>query len=92
MWLQQVGEIPAARSLAEDPKLAQDPVYGPFIASLPYARATFFVDETAQRTVLVDAINEVVLNHMDPKAALDEAAAKEQKVLDDFWTKQAQHP
>lgn len=92
MWLQQVGEIPAARSLAEDPKLAQDPVYGPFIASLPYAHATFFVDETAQRTVLVDAINEVVLNHMDPKAALDEAAAKEQKVLDDFWTKQAQHP
>jgi multiple sugar transport system substrate-binding protein len=92
-WLRQVGEIPAAKSLAEDPKLAQDPVYGPFISSLPFAHATFFVDETAQRTVLIDAINEVVLNHMDPKAALDEAAAKEQKVLDEFWAKQAQpHP
>lgn len=89
LWLTQVGEIPAAKVLAADPKLAQDPIYGPFIASLPYAHATFFVDETAQRTVLVDAINEVVLNHADPKAALDAAAAKEQKILDDFWAKQA---
>ncbi len=88
LWLTQVGEIPAAKSLASDPKLAQDPIYGPFIASLPFAHATFFVDETAQRTVLLDAINEVVLNHADPKAALDAAAAKEQKILDDFWSKQ----
>lgn len=90
-WLQQVGEIPAAKALASDPKLAQDPVYGPFISSLPFAHATFFIDETAQRTVLLDAINEVVLNHTDPKTALDQAAAKEQKVLDDFWAKQ-KHP
>ena len=88
LWLTRVGEIPAAKILASDPKLAQDPVYGPFIASLPFAHATFFVDETAQRTVLLDAINEVVLNHADPKAALDAAAAKEQKILDDFWSKQ----
>lgn len=88
MWLQQVGEIPAAKSLVSDPKLAADPVYGPFISSLAFAHATFFVDETAQRTVLLDAINQVVLNHMDPKAALDQAAGKEQKVLDDFWAKQ----
>lgn len=88
LWLRQVGEIPAAKALASDPKLAQDPIYGPFIASLPYAHATFFIDETAQRTVLLDAINEVVLNHADPKAALDAAAAKEQKILDDFWSKQ----
>ncbi len=89
LWLRQVGEIPASKALAADPKLVQDPVYGPFIASLPYAHATFFVDESAQRTVLLDAINEVVLNHKDPKAALDGAAAREQKILDDFWAKQA---
>ncbi len=92
LWVQQVGEIPAARELAGDPKLAQDPVFGPFIASLPAAHATFFVDESAQRTVLVDAVNEVLLNHKDPKAALDEAAAKEQKILNEFWAKQAKHP
>lgn len=86
-WLQQVGEIPAAKALAEDPKLAQDPVYGPFIQSLPHAHATFFIDESAQRTVLVDAVNEVVLNHKEPKAALDAAAAKEGKILGEFWAK-----
>jgi multiple sugar transport system substrate-binding protein len=87
VWLQQVGEIPAAKALAEDPKLAQDPIYGPFIQGLPYAHATFFIDESAQRTVLVDAVNEVVLNHKDPKAALDEAASKEGKILGEFWAK-----
>ncbi len=87
VWLQQVGEIPAAKALAGDPKLAQDPVYGPFLQSLPYAHATFFIDESAQRTVLVDAVNEVVLNHKDPKAALDEAASKEGKILGEFWVK-----
>jgi multiple sugar transport system substrate-binding protein len=91
LWLQQVGEIPAAKTLADDPKLAQDPVYGPFIESLAYAHATFFVDETAQRTVMLDAINEVILNNMDPQAALHGAAAKEQKVLDDFWATQGKH-
>ena len=91
LWLQQVGEIPAAKTLAGDPKLAQDPVYGPFIASLEFAHATFFVDETAQRTVMLDAINQVVLNNTDPRAALHAAAAKEQKVLDDFWATQGKH-
>lgn len=86
-WLGQVGEIPANRALAGDPKLAQDPVFGPFIQSLPYAHATFFIDESAQRTVLVDAVNEVLLNHKEPKAALDEAASKEQKILGEFWAK-----
>src|SRR5207253_8792757 len=87
LWLQQVGEIPAGKALAGDPKLAADPVYGPFIQSLPYAHATFFVDETAQRTVLVDAVNEVVLNHKDPKTALNDAAAREGKILGEFWAK-----
>ncbi len=85
LWLQQVGEIPASRALAGDPKLAVDPIYGPFIKSLPYAHATFFIDESAQRSVLVDAVNEVILNHKDPKAALDEAASREQKILGEFW-------
>ena len=87
LWLQQVGEIPASKALAGDPKLAADPVYGPFIQSLPYAHATFFIDEAGQRQVLLDAVNEVILNHKDPQAALDDAAAKESKILGEFWAK-----
>src|SRR5438128_4504243 len=87
VWLQRVGELPASRKLVDDPQLAADPIYGPFIQGLAYARATFFVDETAQRQVLVDAVNEVVVNNKSPRQALDEAAVKEQKILDEFWKK-----
>ncbi len=87
LWLDAVGELPAYKRLVEDPRLAADPSFGPFISALPHARATFFVDEAAQRQVIVDAVNEVVLNNKPPKQALEEAAAKEQKILDDFWAK-----
>ena len=86
-WLENVGELPSRRALVNDPKLASDPIFGPFIQGLSYSRATFFVDETAQRQVLVDAVNEVVVNGKSPMQALQEAAAKEQKILDEFWMK-----
>lgn len=88
-WLQQVGELPASRRLLNDASLTADPIIGPFIQGLASARATFFIDETAQRQVIVDAVNEVVVNNKSPMQALQEAAAKEQKVLDDFWAKRA---
>ncbi len=86
-WLTAVGELPSSRRLVNDPSLASDPIFGPFIQGLAYSRATFFVDETAQRQVLIDAVNEVVVNNKSPQQALTEAAAKEQKILDDFWAK-----
>jgi multiple sugar transport system substrate-binding protein len=89
MWLEQVGELPSNRRLISDPKLTGDSIYGPFIAGLGYPRATFFVDETGQRQVLVDAVNEVVINNRTPKQALDAAAAREQKILNDFWMKRS---
>ena len=82
LWLETVGELPARASLANDPELAQDPVYGPFITSLPYAEATAFVDEAAQRDVMLDAINRVVLEGQDPTASLVQAAAEDQAILD----------
>ena len=88
-WLESVGELPSRRSLLNDPKLTGDPIFGPFIQGLSYARATFFIDEVAQRQVIVDAVNEVVVNGKSPMQALQEAAAKEQKVLDEFWAKRA---
>ncbi len=84
-WLEVVGEIPARQSLAADPVLRADPVYGPFIASLPYAHSTFFVDESGQRQVMLDAINAVILEGASPEQALAQAAQREQKILDDFW-------
>ncbi|MER3451717.1 MAG: sugar ABC transporter substrate-binding protein [Meiothermus sp.] len=84
-WLEKVGELPASKTLIQDPKLTLDPTYGPFVLSLAYAKATPFVDEAAQRKVMVDAINRVLLQGMDPVASLKQAAQEEQRILDEFW-------
>ncbi len=84
LWLDVVGELPARQALIADPELAADPVFGPFIRSLEYAHATTFVDESAQRSVIVDAVNRVVLEGVDPEASWLQAAAEEQALLDQF--------
>lgn len=84
-WLEKVGELPARKSLIKDPKLSLDKVYGPFVISLAYAKATPFVDEAGQRKIMTDAINRVLLENKDPADSLKQAVAEEQKLLDDFW-------
>ena len=86
LWLDVVGELPARQELIEDPELANDPIYGPFISSLDYATATVFVDESGQRQVMLDAINRVALEGADPAAAWEQAAAEDQALLDEFAT------
>ncbi len=84
LWLEVVGELPAARRLVNDPALLADPVNGPFIAGLAYAEATQFVDEAAQRQVMIDAFNRVLLEGMDPAESIMIAAAADQALLDAF--------
>jgi multiple sugar transport system substrate-binding protein len=82
LWLDVVGELPAAKTLVADPELTADPVYGAFIAGLAYAEATQFVDEAGQRTAMLDAINRVWLEGADPLASIQQAAAVDQALLD----------
>ena len=84
LWLDVVGELPARQSLIDDPELVSDPVYGPFIASLAYAEATEFVDESAQRQIITDAINRVLQEGMDPVASWQRAAEEDQALLNEF--------
>ncbi|MFK7804608.1 MAG: extracellular solute-binding protein [Anaerolineae bacterium] len=85
LWVGKVGELPAQLEAAADEELLADPILGAFSAGLPYAHATFFVDESQQRQVIVDAYDAVRLLGTDPCEALNEAAAIEQELLDDFW-------
>jgi multiple sugar transport system substrate-binding protein len=85
LWVNEVGELPAQTAAANDPALLEDPIIGPFIAGLSYSHATFFIDETAQRQNMIDALDLVRLSGMDPCDALQEVAAIEQEMLDDFW-------
>lgn len=84
LWLEVVGELPARLELTEDPELLADPVLAPFINSLAYATATIFVDEAAQRSVMLDAVNRVVLEGMDPAESWRIAAEEDQALLDAF--------
>lgn len=84
LWLEVVGELPAAASLIDDASLRSDPVYGPFIAGLAYAEATQFVDEGAQRQIMLDAYNRVLLEGMDPAESIALAAEADQALLDEF--------
>ncbi|HEU0164411.1 MAG TPA: extracellular solute-binding protein [Thermomicrobiales bacterium] len=84
-WTPIVGELPARVSLADDPDLAANPKLKPFIDSLPYSRATFMVNEADLRQFVMDAFDNVTLNGVDPKSAIQEAQDKVQAELDDYW-------
>jgi multiple sugar transport system substrate-binding protein len=84
-WVEQVGELPARTSVASEPKYANDPKLGPFLQSLDYGYATFFVDEAADRQAVLDAVNQVLLNNMPPDQAVKGAADTVQAMLDDYW-------
>jgi multiple sugar transport system substrate-binding protein len=83
IWLQKVGELPATPSLSD--KYKTDPVISVFLKGLAYAHATSYVDEAGQRTILVDAVDEVNLKGSSPAAVIKAAAEKEQKLITDFW-------
>jgi multiple sugar transport system substrate-binding protein len=85
LWVNKVGELPAQLEAAGNEDLLADPILGAFAAGLPYAHATFFVDESIQRQVLIDAYDSVRLTGADPCEALNDAAAQEQELLDEFW-------
>ncbi len=85
MWLKNIGELPAKKALAMTDEFKDDPKYGPFIRGLEYATATKFIEEGSQRKVWIDAYDQVMLNGMSIKDAVDEAAATEQAVLDNYY-------
>lgn len=84
-WTEEVGEIGARKSIADNETFQSDPTLKPFLSALEYATSYFYVDESADRQIMLDAIDEVVLNGKDPETALNEANTKVQALLDEFW-------
>ncbi|MCB0061075.1 MAG: hypothetical protein KDE19_03135, partial [Caldilineaceae bacterium] len=85
IWVDIVGELPAQLEAANDPELMADEKLGAFAAGLPYAHATFFVNESDNRQALIDAYDMVLLSGEDPNTALDIAVETVQEMLDEFW-------
>lgn len=85
VWLDTVGELPAKPSAALTDKNTADPVFGPFIKGLAYAHTTKFANESAQRQVFVDAVGRVALEGQSLSDSINQAAADEQKILDEYY-------
>ncbi|RVT81889.1 extracellular solute-binding protein [Rhodobacteraceae bacterium CCMM004] len=85
VWLDVVGELPAKPSVGMTDENAGDPVFGPFIRGLEYAHTTKFANESAQRQLMVEMIERIQLQGMDPAESLSVAAEAEQKILDDYY-------
>lgn len=85
IWLDVVGELPAKPSVGMTDANANDPVFGPFIRGLAYAHTTKFVNESAQRQVMMDMVQRVDIQGQSVADSLAEAAAAEQKLLDDYY-------
>ncbi|MDT1062383.1 extracellular solute-binding protein [Paracoccus sp. CPCC 101403] len=82
IWMKTVGELPARRDVALTEANLADPVYGPFIRGLDYAKTTIFKDEMAQRQVAMDMVNRMELQGQSAADSLAEAAKAEQEILD----------
>ncbi|HEY7030371.1 MAG TPA: extracellular solute-binding protein [Thermomicrobiales bacterium] len=87
-WTPAVGELPARTAIANEEAFTKDEKLAPFITSLPYSYATFFVNEADNRTAVLNAMDQVLLEGADPQTAVTEAQATVQKILDDYWAAQ----
>ncbi|MDJ1160033.1 extracellular solute-binding protein [Chelatococcus sp. SYSU_G07232] len=85
LWLEKVGELPAAVAVANKPAIAGHAKYGPFVRGLANAEATFFVNESAQRKVFTDMVDAVLIKKQPVAEAVATAAAEEQKLIDGFF-------
>ncbi|MEM1066280.1 MAG: extracellular solute-binding protein [Pseudomonadota bacterium] len=85
IWLDTVGELPAKPSVGLTEANANNPIFGPFIRGLEYANTTKFVNESAQRQILIDLVERVKLEGMSVEDSLAIAAEAEQALLDEFY-------
>jgi multiple sugar transport system substrate-binding protein len=81
VWLRITGELPAREAAANTLENTHSAIYGPFIDGLKEAVATDFVDELAQRQIMIDAQNRVLLERQSPEQSLRIAAEAEQRLL-----------
>ena len=85
IWLDTVGELPAKPSAGMTDANRADPVFGPFISGLAYAKTTIFANESAQRQVLVDAMQRILLEGETAEKSIGVAAVQEQEILDRYY-------
>lgn len=87
-WLKNVGELPAAKALGNDSSITTNPIYGPFVKGLKYAHATFFVNESQERQVLIDNINKILLQNAPIGQTFNSIVQQEQAIRNQYFSQQ----
>ena len=85
IWLDTVGELPAKPSAGLTDANKADPVFGPFISGLGYAKTTIFANESGQRQVIMDAMQRMLLEGQSAEDSITAAAKEEQSLLDGYY-------
>ena len=85
IWLDTVGELPAKPSAGLTDANKADPVFGPFISGLGYAKTTIFANESGQRQVIMDAMQRMLLEGQSAEDSIAAAAKEEQTLLDGYY-------
>ncbi|WP_226037441.1 extracellular solute-binding protein [Aquibacillus saliphilus] len=85
-WIEATGELPAKEEVAMQDKYVDDEIYGPFIESLPFANAHFFIDEAKERELVVDAANRVLMEGAEPEDAFNQLVESTQELYDEYWS------
>lgn len=86
VWLDTVGELPAKPSVGMTEANANDETFGPFIRGLAYANTTKFANESGQRQLMVEMVERIQLEGMNPAESLAIAAEAEQALLDEYYS------
>lgn len=86
-WMKNVGELPSAQALLEDESITGDPIYGPFVKGLNYAHATFYANETQERDVLNNGVDQIRLKDAPVEETFNNIVKEIQKIRDEFFEK-----
>ena len=90
-WAMKSGYLPVRRSVSEIPEfkkyLIENPNFKVFVDQMEVAQIQRSMDYGALQITrhMAEAIEEATLGGGDPKASLDKAAAKSNKVLQSYW-------
>lgn len=78
-------ELPARMDMIDDPVYTEDPIFEPFLAGLDQTTNILEADEMAERQCAFDQYNAVIKAGEDPIQALNDGAACNQAIRDEFF-------
>jgi len=79
-WLEETGELPSLKVVAEDPKYKNDPLLGAVVDSLNYAEPTFSKGWANPASMLRDGYNDIIKKGVP----IEEAAARVVKEINKY--------